>query len=216
MAIRAYDELYLNDAQNVLGHAVDFAVMSLEISPDVFGKALAVSASAKQFAEGNPRYVAGMNGCELARAVLDDVGFRYRDREDAMYLDKSPEYWAGWALAYYQWFTALPFMDILQAVSLDDIIRMYALYHEMDIARFVEQMTRCMKAAGPQTRLRRRRGDCGLSQAALSAAADVPLRQIQLFEQGQRDINKTSAVTLYKLGKALHCRMEDLMEPNLS
>ena len=128
MAIRAYDELYLNDAQNVLGHAVDFAVMSLEISPDVFGKALAVSASATPFAEGNPRYVAGMNGCELARAVLDDVGFRYRDREDAMYLDKSPEYWAGWALAYYQWFTALPFMDILQAVSLDDIIRMYALY----------------------------------------------------------------------------------------
>jgi hypothetical protein len=216
MATRAYDELYLTGAQNILGHAVDFAVMSLEIDPDVFGKALAVAACAKQFAEGNPRYVAGMNGCELARAVLDDVGFRYRDREDAMYLDKSPEYWAGWALAYYQWFTALPFMDILQAVPLEDIIRMYPLYHEMDIARFVEQMNRRMKTASPQTRLRRRRCDCGLSQAALSSAADVPLRQIQLFEQGQRDINKTSAVTLYKLGKALHCRMEDLMEPNLS
>jgi len=40
----------------------------------------------------------------------------------------------------------------------------------------------------------------------------VPLRQIQLFEQGQRDINKTAAVTLYKLSKALCCRMEDLLE----
>ena len=71
MAIRAYDESYLSGAQNILGHAVDFAVMTLAIEPNDFGNALAVSESAKQFSEGNPRYVAGMNGCEFARAVLD-------------------------------------------------------------------------------------------------------------------------------------------------
>ena len=37
-------------------------------------------------------------------------------------------------------------------------------------------------------------------------------RQIQLFEQRQRDINKASAVTLLMLSRALHCRMEDLIE----
>ena len=72
-----------------------------------------------------------------------------------------------------------------------------------------------MKEAYPQTRLRERRSNCGLSQTELAAEADVPLRQIQLFEQGQRDINKTSAITLYKLSKALHCKMEDLLEPDL-
>ena len=50
----------------------------------------------------HPRYVAGMNGCEFARVILDDVGAAYPEAEDEMYLDKSPEYWAGWALAYYQ------------------------------------------------------------------------------------------------------------------
>ena len=130
MAIRAYDELYLPGAQNILGHAVDFAVMTLAIEPNVFGNALAVSESAKQFSEGNPRYIAGVNGCELARFILDDVGVAYRESADEMFLDKSPEYWAGWALAYYQWFTALSFMEILRAMSLDDIIRMYPLYHE--------------------------------------------------------------------------------------
>ena len=213
MAIRAYDELYLPGAQNILGHAVDFAVMTLAIETNVFGNALAVSKSAKQFSEGNPRYIAGMNGCELARAVLDDVEVAYRKSVDEMYLDKSPEYWAGWALAYYQWFTSRSFMEILRAMSLDDIIRMYPLYHEMDLSHFVEQMDRFMKEAYPQTRLRERRSNCGLSQSELAADADVPLRQIQLFEQGQRDINKTSAITLYKLSKALHCRMEDLLEP---
>ena len=213
MAIRAYDELYLPGAQNILGHAIDFAVMTLAVEPNVFGNALAVSESAKQFSEGNPRYVAGMNGCELARAVLDDVGATYPETEDEMYLDKSPEYWAGWALAYYQWHTAFSFMDILRAASLDDIIQMYPLYHEMDLSHFVDQMDRLMKEAYPQTRLRERRSNCGLSQSELAVEADVPLRQIQLFEQGQRDINKTSAITLFKLSKALHCRMEDLIEP---
>ena len=213
MAIRAYDELYLPGAQNILGHAVDFAVMTLAIEPNVFGNALAVSESAKLFSEGNPRYIAGMNGCELARLILDDAGVAYRESADEMYLDKSPEYWAGWALAFYQWSTAFSFMDILRAASLDDIIRMYPLYHEMDLSHFAEQMDRLMKEVFPQTRLRERRSNCGLSQSELAAEADVPLRQIQLFEQGQRDINKTSAITLLKLSKALHCRMEDLLEP---
>ena len=213
MAIRAYDELYLPGAQNILGHAVDFAIMTLAVEPNVFGNALAVSESAKQFSEGNPRYIAGMNGCELARAILDDVGADYPEAEDEMYLDKSPEYWAGWALAYYQWSTALSFMEILRAVSLEKIIGMYPLYHEMDLSHFADQMNHLMKEVYPQTRLRERRSNCGLSQSELADEADVPLRQIQLFEQGQRDINKTSAITLLKLSKALHCKMEDLLEP---
>ena len=213
MEIRAYGELYLSSAQNILGHAVDFAVMTLAIEPNVFGNALAVSASGKQLAQGNPRYVAGMNGCEFAREVLNDVKISYVDEENAMYLDKSPEYWAGWALAYYQWSSDTTFMNILKAVPLDDIIGMYPVYHEMDIAKFVEQMNALMKAVYPQTRLRAHRDNCGMSQAELAEESGVPLRQIQLFEQGQRDINKTAAGTLYKLSKALCCRMEDLLEP---
>ena len=110
-------------------------------------------------------------------------------------------------------YTALPFMELLRAASLDKIIRMYPLYHEMDLSHFAERMDQLMKEAYPQTRLREHRSNCGLSQSELAAEADVPLRQIQLFEQGQRDINKTSAITLLKLSKALHCRMEDLLEP---
>ena len=75
MAIRAYSEEYLSGAQNVLGHAVDFAVVTLGIEPDAFGGAFAVSEASKQFANGNPRYVAGMNGCELARLVLAETGW---------------------------------------------------------------------------------------------------------------------------------------------
>ena len=95
MAIRAYAEDDLPGAQRVLGDAVDFAVMTLGLEPDTFGAALAVSDAGRQFANGNPKYAAGMSGCEFARLVLSDTGTAYTDHEDIMFLEKSPEYWAG-------------------------------------------------------------------------------------------------------------------------
>ena len=212
MEIHAYDESYLAEAQNILGHAVDFAVMTLGLSPDVFGDAFAVSDVSKQFANGNPSYVAGINGCELARKVLSETNISFHDTEDIMYLDKSPEYWAGWALAYYQWYSGRSFMEILTAVPLEAIIDLYNPYHEMDIRQFADLMDQKLKMAFPQTRLKKRREICGLSQSELANEAGVPLRQIQLFEQRQRDINKTAASTLLRISKSLRCKMEDLLE----
>ena len=212
MAIHAYDEDYLPGAQAILGHAVDYAVITLEIEPDIFGSAFSVSDASKQFASGNPRYIAGINGCELARIVLDETHIRYPDEDDAMFLDKSPEYWAGWALAYYQWFSGRSFMDILSAVPLSQIINMYPAFHEMDVSQFADRMDALLKKAYPSTRLKLRRKNCGMSQTQLASDSGVALRQIQLFEQRQRDINKSAAVTLLRLSKSLHCRIEDLME----
>ena len=212
MAIHAYDDDYLNGAQRILGDAVDFAVMSLDIELDVFGKVFAVSDTSKQFGAGNPKYVAGINGCELARKVLTETDMPFTDTEDAMFLDKGPEYWTGWALAFYQWYSGYSFMEILKTVSMEQILKMYPIYHEMDIMQFVDKMQEKMKRTYPQTKLRILREVSGLSQSELGAASSVPLRQIQLFEQRQRDINKAAAETLLKLSKVLCCKMEDLTE----
>ena len=89
---------------------------------------------------------------------------------------------------------------------------MYPVFHEMDIMQFVEEMNRVLKESNPFTRLRTRRKNSGLSQSQLAINADVALRQIQLFEQRQRDINNAAAITLLKISKALNCSIEDLME----
>ncbi|MBO4578772.1 MAG: helix-turn-helix transcriptional regulator [Clostridiales bacterium] len=212
MEIRAYDESYISNAQDNLGHAVDFAVVTLGLEPDIFGKAFAVSSASKQVASGNPKYVAGMNGCELARIILLETHTAFEDSEDAMYLDKSPEYWTGWALAFYQWYSTRSFGDILSTVPLSKIVLMYPVYHEMDIEQFTQQMDNLMKETVPFTRLKIRRTNCGMSQSELAAESGVALRQIQLFEQRQRDINNAAAVTLLQLSKALHCQIEDLIE----
>ena len=171
-----------------------------------------VTGIAEQFGKGNPRYVSGMTGCELVREVLEKSGSPLCGVEDEMYLDKSPEYWVGWALCYYQWFTGHSFEKIHGAIPVNKILLMYPTLHEADIAKFVSVMDEKMKEAYPDTNLKRIRMMAGLSQSELAQLSGVSLRQIQLFEQRQRDINKTQAVNLVRLAGALGCRMEALIE----
>lgn len=111
--IHAYPEEYVYDAQRTLGEAVDFAVMSLEIEPRAFGEAFVVSDVSRQFARGNPRYVAGMGGPEVARLVIEQARLPHAEAADVVYLDMGPEHWAGWACAFYQWYSNRSFAEIL-------------------------------------------------------------------------------------------------------
>ena len=53
--------------------------------------------------------------------------------------DCSPEYWAGWVLAYYQWYTAKSFAQMYaDGQSYDKILRMYHPMHEADLKKIVE------------------------------------------------------------------------------
>ncbi len=213
MEIHAYDEEYLPYAQRVLGDMLDFAVNTCGMEANDYFFQFIVSGIAAQFGNGNPKYVVGMTGCEVVRAVMEQCGVPLSDDiKDEMYLDKSPEYWAGWALCYYQWITGYTFSHIHRAVPISTLLGMYPALHEADITKFADIMHEKMIAAYPETNLKRLRTLAGLSQSELARQSGVSLRQIQLFEQRQRDINRTQALNLLRLARALCCRMEDLVE----
>lgn len=206
----AYDEEYVTLAQHVMGDMLDYAVNTLNYELQNFYRMFLISGIARQFEIGNPAYVAGRNGCEVAKEVIVLSGLVMPEAEDLMYLDKSPEYWTGWALAYYQWKSGQSFRQIDHAVSIDTVCAMYDPLHEADIEKFVYIMNEKLKQQDV-SRLRRLRTYAKLSQRQLAEAADVPVRQIQLFEQGERDINKTQGMTLLKLSRVLKCRPEELL-----
>ncbi|MBO5070969.1 MAG: helix-turn-helix domain-containing protein [Roseburia sp.] len=212
MEMHAYCEDYLERARQILGDMMDFAVNTCEMNPDDYFTKFLVTGIAEQFGRGNPRYVSGITGCELVREVMEKSGFPLDYEEDEMYLDKSPEYWSGWALCYYQWFSGHSFSKIHQAVPMEKILHMYPTLHEADIIKFVSVMDEKMKSFYPETNLKRIRMMVGLSQSELAELSGVSLRQIQLFEQRQRDINKTQVTNVLRLAGALGCRMEELVE----
>lgn len=212
MEIRAYDDSYVESAQNILGHMFDFGINEVGLEPQELVERFLVSDCSKQFEIGNPRYVAGITGPELAKEVLKETSYDGSLPDDVMYMDRSPEYWAGWILAYYQWLRNDTFSYILGAIDIDYLLNLYPTYHEMDVTKFVDLADERIREHYPHARLKRYRDLLNMSQRDLANESGVPLRQIQMFEQRQRDINKTSAETILRLSKALHVKMEDLME----
>lgn len=97
--------------------------------------------------------------------------------------------------------------------SIDDIVRMYSPYHEMDIRHFCDRMNELYRAAHPETKLKQLRQQAGLSQGELAELSGVPKRTIQQYEQRQKSINKAHAEYLMMLARALNCSAEDLIEP---
>lgn len=62
------------------------------------------------------------------------------------------------------------------------------------------------------TRLQYVRRAVDMSQSELSKKSGIPLRTLQSFEIGARDIDKASVVTVLKLAQALGCKIEDIIE----
>ncbi len=210
----AYNELYLDDAMHNLADMVEYAVCDLGFDPDEFFGWFVSSGIASKFEKGNPKYITGMSGFELAEAVLNKTNVAYASKEATHNIDKGKEYWAGWILAYYQWTTGMRFEDMIKnGLSLSTVMSMYIL-HEADESKFVENANEIIARhkENRNTRLQEIRKSRGFTQQQLSDASGVKVRMIQLYEQRQNDISKARFEVVLSLAKALGCETEDLID----
>lgn len=210
--IHAYNELYLNDAMKNLGVAFDYGINTYKINPDSFSQYFTYSRMSKLIEIGNPNAISGISGIELTQEILKDTFKKVKIYHKKFKQEKTKEYWAGYVLAYYQWHSCKKFQDILDRISLNEIINLYPIYHEMDISHFVNYMDKAYKEREKETKLAIFRKNIGLSQSELAEKSTVSLRSIQLYEQRINDIDKAQAHTLFKLSIVLKCSIEDLLE----
>ena len=213
--IRAYDKVYLDKARTALGRMLDFAAYDLKYDIAVFFDLFISSGIAERFENGDFTLLAGKSGVEIAYAVLEQSGIAYERIKPNYTVDRSEEFWTGWALAYYQWESAMSFTEIICYIPIKDIMALYSPYHEMDIRQFVDKMNEMYKAAKPETNLKLLRQRAGLSQNELAELSGIPVRTIQQYEQRQKNINKAQAEYRVMLARVLCCDVEDLMEKNL-
>lgn len=210
--IHAYDKVYLAKARTALGRMLDFAVYDLKYDITEFFKLFISSGVAARFEKGDFTLLAGMSGVEIAYEVLEKSGINAPRIKPDYTTTRSTEYWTGWALAYYQWETALSFSEIFHYIPISEIHALYSPYHEMDIRQFCDRMNDLYRAAKPETNLKLLRQNAGLSQRELAELSGVPIRTIQQYEQRRKSINKAQAEYLIMLSQALCCAAEDLIE----
>ena len=192
-----------------------YAVTDCGYDADVFFNWFIMCGLADQFGNGNPKYVAGLSGIELAREVVFQTNGIRLSKEATQDIDKDAIYWAGWALAHYQWFSGLRFADLIRGgLTLAKVKSLYIL-HEADISKFIEVADSIIATTmnAQPTRLKTIRKARGFTQQELSDVSGVTLRMIQLYEQRRNNINEASAASVISLANALGCQPVDLMEP---
>lgn len=210
--IHAYREIYLNKAQSILGDAFDYAVNTCDIPGEQFVKLFLASSVCRRMENGEPAYLAGKSGIEIAAEVVSETMGKEPAQKPAEKFGRFKEYWIGWAVAYYQWYSGRKFSEIFCAVTYDDLQQMYYTLHEADISKFVDIVDERIRLVYTDTNLKRIRTAYGCTQAELAKSSEVSLRSIQMYEQRGKDINKASVETIYRLAKALGCTIEDLIE----
>lgn len=210
--IRAYQEIYLSNAQAALGDAFDYAVNVCQIPGEDFVTLFLVSSVSKRMENGEPACLAGKSGIELAMQVLEETKGQTDLPEPAERYGRSREYWVGWAVAYYQWYSGRKYSEIFQVFSFGDFQKMYDVFHEADVSKFVDIVDARVREHFSETNLKRIRTTYGCTQAELAERSGVSLRSIQMYEQRNKNINRASGESLYRLSKVLGCTVEDLIE----
>ena len=210
--IHAYDDQYLDDAMICLGEAMDYVANICQIEMDRFLELFIGTGYAEQFGAGVPKYVSGLSGTELAMDILTKSGIYNTFPQAKIEYSYSPQYWSGWILAYYQWYTGRSFKEIQKYITMQEIEKLYPTLHEASEKKFVDTVNRIIRKKNPPTRLQVQRKISGYSQRELAEKSGVNLRTLQQYELKAKDINKAATTTLLALSKTLGCKIEDLLE----
>lgn len=212
MKPKPYSESQLPRFMEKMGDAFDYAINDCKIDGSEFVKMFAVSTACKKIENGEANYLSGKSGIEIAIECIYETTGRELAVEPSEKFNRSVQYWCGWAVCYYQWWSSRKYVDIFKAIAYEDILSLYATLHEASVEKFASVLDEKVRTAYPETNLKRIRTIYGCSQRELAEMSGVSLRSIQMYEQRNKDINKAQSDSLYRLAKALGCTMEDLLE----
>ena len=150
---RAYARGRLDEIMALLGYALAYAVLEAGEDPDIFFRDFIASGLAERIGHGTVDCRDGYIATRIAFAVLSWRGvpeFKLKNPRDGYRWapEHSPEYRAGWALAWYQWMKCEPFADIVSDVPLARIIGMDLPKLKTDLPAFAAALDELRKEAG--------------------------------------------------------------------
>ena len=212
MTMNAYPEMYLRSAMTNLANMFDFAINGFGLGSDDFVPMFLCSKTCRRLENAEPKFLIGMCGEELAMRVIEETTRITPEAEIEERYYRTPDYWCGRVICYYQWLRNIPYRELFSIMSYEDIASLYRTLHEADISRFADVMDKKRGSISQETNLKRIRKAYGCSQSELSRRSGISLRSIQMYEQRNKDINKGQSAAILKLSRVLGCSMEDLLE----
>ena len=133
----SYEQMYLSDVQKNLGFLFQFCLCNLGKSPQELQQDFLSSIIPTQIEFGNPDFLSGKSGLELAFFLYQDIEQEIKEALQEPYYPQA-EYWAGFVVAYAQWELQIPFSILFSKYPLERIMANYHLMHEADISKMVD------------------------------------------------------------------------------
>jgi DNA-binding Xre family transcriptional regulator len=189
--------------QNLAG-LFDIAINAEGLLPDDIANLFANSNVANAIECGNPNYLSGKCATEMLTEIL-----QRQVTYTQIPLDRTPEFWAGWVLAYTQWYLDKTFKEILSVIPFSTLISLYHPYHE---AAEIKTAQRIQSLFLNQSQLKKYRKLRSLTQKQLSEISGINIRNICAYEQDNAKLLKAGGETLLALAKALDCTIEQLLK----
>ena len=133
--------MYLASVQQNLGFFFQVSLRELNLSATQVQGAFLASEIPVQIENGNPDFLCGKSGYELALIAFPNLlTSKILDKALAEPFYPQAEYWSGMVLAYCQWKSGESFSKILVHYPLERILSDYHLMHEADITKIAEQV----------------------------------------------------------------------------
>lgn len=212
MATPVYDSLFLPIAEKALGNAFDVLYRKAKLTDEEVIAGLRSTKIAQGFNQGNPYVIAGNSGNELAREILESLGkgdsFKRRYGNEPL----NEYFWAGYVFAFFLWKSGHRMESSLRRLGIDTLIALYHPYHEMAIEAVYEKLEELLTKSKKPCALKYLRTAAHYSQSDLARASGVPLRSIQEYEQGRKNLGSAQISTVLAIAKVLWVDVEDLLD----
>lgn len=173
------------------------------IDIDEFGSMFASSVIARGIESRDPRCLAGMSGSEMASEI---VGKKLV--YDWPYLNLTPEYWTGYALAHVQWYFGRPFGYIIERYPCSLLLKGYHPLHEAPLSKVCDVIGEVLI---PENLIRARRRLLGYTQADLARIVGISPPTLKAYESGRLDAGNASGYTVRRMADALGVTMDDIL-----
>lgn len=96
--LHSYQKMYLSKAQAVLGETFDYAINTCKIPGESFIKQFVVSSVSKRMENGEPAYLVGKSGIEIAADIVAETTGKELTEKPTDRFERSIEYWIGWTI----------------------------------------------------------------------------------------------------------------------
>lgn len=191
-----YIDKYCNTISYLIGRSI-----TENYSFDYIEKSIAYSAVISELEKSNITTIAYTS---LERIYSDIFPFN----ENKYLLDIYGIYgWVGFAYIHLFLKLQITFEALFTLIPIKEMLKLYKLYHEMDINRLVDYIKEKMEYPILDILMKNKNISCN----KLSKETSIPLSTIKALRYGIRDIGKMESSKLLVIARELNVKMETLL-----